>query len=58
MFLFLILIFFFKIYLFLPVLVYVAAHGLALVVVSGGYSLVGVHRLLTVVASLTAEHSL
>ena len=39
-------------------LVYVAAHGLALVVVSGGYSLVGVHRLLTVVASLTAEHSL
>ena len=38
-------------------LVYVAAHGLALVVMSGGYSLVEVHRLLNVAASLTAEHS-
>ena len=39
-------------------LVFVAAHGLSLAVVSGGYSLVEVHRLLIVRASLIAEHSL
>ena len=31
---------------------------LSLVVASGGYSLVGVHRLLIAVASLVAEHRL
>ena len=32
------------------------AHGLSLVAASGGYSLVAIQGLLTVVASLVAEH--
>ena len=36
--------------------VFTAAHRLSLVPVSGGYSLVAVCGLLTVVASLVAEH--
>ena len=36
--------------------VFVAAHGLSLFVASRGHSLVAVLRLLTVVASLVAEH--
>ena len=35
--------------------VFVATHGLSLVAVSGGYSLVAVHGLLIVVASLVVE---
>ena len=38
--------------------VFVAAHGLSLVVASRGYSSVVVHRLLIAVASLVAEHGL
>ena len=38
--------------------VFLAVCGLSLVVASGGYSLVEVHRLLIAVASLAAEHSL
>ena len=38
--------------------VFIAAQGLSLVVGSEGYSLVAVLRLLTVVASLVAEHRL
>ena len=38
--------------------VFVAAHRLSLVAASGGYSLVDMHRLLTVVASLVVEHEL
>ena len=38
--------------------VFVALHGLSLVVVSRGYSLVAVLDLLIVVASLVAEHGL
>jgi hypothetical protein len=38
--------------------VLVAAHRLSLVVVSGGYSLVVVHRLLIAAASLVAEYRL
>ena len=34
----------------------IAVHGISLVVVSKGYSLVAVWRLLLAVASLTAEH--
>ena len=37
---------------------FLAAHGLSLVVASGGYSLVAVGRLLIAVASLTEEHGL
>ena len=35
--------------------VFVATHGLSLVAVSGGYSLVAVHGLLIVMASLVVE---
>ena len=38
--------------------VFTAAHKLPLVAASGGYSLVTVHGLLIVVASLVAEHGL
>ena len=38
--------------------VFVAAQGLSLITVSGGYSLVGVLRLLIEVASLAVEHGL
>jgi len=38
--------------------VFVAACGLSLVVVSGGYCLVAVQGLLTAVASLVVEHRL
>ena len=38
--------------------VFVAVHGLSLVAVSGGYSLVVVHGLLIVVASLVVGHRL
>ena len=38
--------------------VFVAARGLSLVAVSGGYSFLAVHRLLIAVASLVAEHGL
>ena len=38
--------------------VFIAAHGLSLVVESGGYSLIAVCKLLIVVASLVAEHGL
>ena len=38
--------------------VFVAVQGLSLVAASGGYSLVDMHRLLTVVASLVVEHEL
>ena len=40
---------------FLVCYVFVATHGLSLVAVSGGYSLVAVHGLLIVVASLVVE---
>ena len=54
--------FFFYIYIYSPpsplLWVFVAALGLSLVVVSGDYSLVAVLGLLTVVASLDAEHGL
>ena len=43
-------------YLFLVAWVFVAASRLSLVMVSKGYSLVVVHVILTVVASLVAEH--
>ena len=48
-------------YLFFKILIYdhaefIAAHGLSLVAVIGGYFLVAVWRLLIVVASLIAEH--
>ena len=39
-------------------LVFVAARGLSLVAVSGGYSSVAVHGLLISVASLVVEHGL
>ena len=45
-------------YLFSPSWIFVAACGLPLVVASRGCSLVAVHRLLTAVASLVAEHGL
>ena len=50
--------FFFKIFLILIYfwLYFIAVHGLSLVAVSGGYSLVAVHVLLISVASLVAEH--
>ena len=38
--------------------VFTAAHGLSLVSESGGYSLIVVHGLLIMVASLVAEHRL
>ena len=38
--------------------VFIAAQGLSLVAASGGYFLVGVSRLLIVVASLVAGHKL
>ena len=38
--------------------VFMAAHGLSLVMESGDYSLVAVHRLLIAVASLVVEHVL
>ena len=38
--------------------VFIAVHGLSLVVASGGCSLVAVHRLLVAVACLVARHSL
>ena len=38
--------------------VFMAAHGLSLVMESGDYSLVAVHRLLIAVASLVVEHGL
>ena len=47
-----------KIYLFWLHWVFVAAHGLSLVVVSSGYSLVVVLGLLSAVASLVVEHGL
>ena len=37
--------------------VFIATHGLSLIAASWGYSLVGVFRLLIVVASLVVEHS-
>ena len=43
-------------YLFLVAWVFVAESRLSLVMVSKGYSLVVVHVILTVVASLVAEH--
>ena len=46
------------VYLFLAVLGLHRCIGLPLVVASGGYSLVGVLRLLTMVVSLVAEHRL
>ena len=45
-------------YLLLAVLGLHCFEGFSLVVASGGYSLVAVHGLLTVVASLVAEHGL
>ena len=39
-------------------LIFIAVHGLSLVVASGGYSLVVACRLLVVVASLIVEHRL
>ena len=45
-------------YLFMAFWVSVAACRLSLVAAGGGYSLAAVHRLLTVVASLVAEHRL
>ena len=36
--------------------VFIAVRGLSLVVASGGYSIVGVHGLLTAVPSLVAEN--
>ena len=56
--------FFFKINLFILFIyfwlcwVFVAAHGLSLVAVSGGYSSVAVRGLLIEVASLVVEHGL
>ena len=50
--------FFFLIYLFLAVLVSVAAQRLSLVVESRGYSLVAVLGLLIAAASLVAKHGL
>ena len=47
--------FFFSFWLFW---VFVAAHGLSLVAAGGSFSLVAVHGLITVVASLVAEHGL
>ena len=41
-----------------PRWVFVSVCGLSLVVVTGGYSLAAVHRLLIVVVSLVAEHGL
>ena len=41
-----------------PLQLFIAAHGLSLVSVSSGYSLVVAHRLLIAVASLVAEHKL
>ena len=38
--------------------VFIAAHGLSLVVESGGYSLIAACKLLIVAASLVAEHGL
>ena len=38
--------------------IFIVAHGLSLVVMSGGCSLVALHGLLIVVASLVAEHRL
>jgi len=46
------------IYSFLAARVFVAAHGLSLVAESWGCSLAVVHRLLTAVTSLVAEHGL
>ena len=46
------------IYLFLTMLGLHCCVGFSLVVESGGYSLVAVHRLLITGASLVAEHSL
>ena len=45
-------------YLFLLCWVFVSMHRLSLVAVSRGYTLVAVHRLLIVGASLVAEHRL
>ena len=42
---------------FLPYWVFIVARGLSLDVVSGGYSLIVVHKRLIVVDSLVAEHS-
>ena len=42
----------------MTVLIFVAECGLPVIVDSGGYSLVAVHRLLNAVASLVAEHGL
>ena len=49
-------VFFFKNRLFLAVLGLHCCTGFSLVVVSRGYSLVAMHRLLIVVASLVVEH--
>ena len=38
--------------------IFIAVHGLSLVVASGSYSLVLVHELLIVAASLVAKHGL
>ena len=51
----LLLFFFFNFYFWLC-WVFVATHRLSLVVESGGYSLIAVHGLLIVVASLTLDH--
>ena len=45
-------------YLFLVALVFIAVHKLSLVVVSRGYSLVAVCRLIMIVASFVAKHRL
>ena len=47
-----------SIYLFLAVLGLSCCMGLSLAAVSRGYSLVALHRLLTVVASVISEHRL
>ena len=49
-------IYFYNFYLFLAVLVLRFCEGFSLAVVSGGYSLIVVHRLLVAVTSLVVEH--
>ena len=45
-------------YVFINFFIFIAAQRLSLVVVNGGYSLVGVHWLLIAVVSLVAENGL
>ena len=48
----------FNLFLFWLCWVFITVRRLSLVLVSGGYSLAAVHRLLTVATSLVAEHGL